>query len=132
MKQKKSRRDLEAAKCKEMVSELTMKLSFEDVVEMMPALKRYVKSLVTNKASPKETVMSISKRCSTLLQNRVPEKMEDPKSFVLSCEIGGAIFRRSLCDLGSSVNLMPYTVAKGLVLPISDPQKFSWFSQIAQ
>ncbi|KAF8050839.1 hypothetical protein N665_1866s0003 [Sinapis alba] len=97
-----------------MVSELTVKLSFEDVVEMMPALKRYVKSLVTNKASPKESVMSISKRCSTLLQNRVPEKMEDPGSFVLSCEIEGAIFRRSLCDLGSSVNLMPYTVAKRL------------------
>ncbi|KAF8107321.1 hypothetical protein N665_0123s0012 [Sinapis alba] len=102
VKQKKSRRDLEAAKCKEMVSELTVKLSFEDAVEMMPALKRYVKSLVTNKASPKESVMSISKRCSTLLKNRVPKKMEDPGSFVLSCEIEGAIFKRSLCDLGSN------------------------------
>ncbi|KAF8082322.1 hypothetical protein N665_0833s0002 [Sinapis alba] len=87
VKQKKSRKGLEAAKCKEMVNELTVKLSFEDAVEMMPALKRYVKSLVTNKASPKESVMSLSKRCSTLLQNRVPEKMEDPGSFVLSCEI---------------------------------------------
>jgi len=83
VKQRKSRRDLEAAKCKEMVSELNVKLSFEDVVEMMHALKRYVKSLVTNKASPKENVMSISKRCSTLLQNRAPEKMEDSGSFVL-------------------------------------------------
>ncbi|KAF8067455.1 hypothetical protein N665_1152s0001 [Sinapis alba] len=97
-----SRRDLEAAKCKEMVSELIVKLSFEDDVKMMPALKRYVKSCVTNKASPKESVMSISKRCSTLLQTRVPEKMEDPGSFVLSCEIGSAIFRRSLYDLGSN------------------------------
>ncbi|XP_013624890.1 PREDICTED: uncharacterized protein LOC106331090 [Brassica oleracea var. oleracea] len=116
VKQRKSRRDLEAAKCKEMVSELNVKLSFEDAVEMMPALKRYVKSLVTNKASPKENVMSISKRCSTLLQNRAPEKMEDPGSFVLSCEIEGTVFERSLCDLGSSVNLMPYTVAKRLGL----------------
>ncbi|KAF8111959.1 hypothetical protein N665_0070s0029 [Sinapis alba] len=114
VKQKKSRRDLEAAKCKEMVSELTVKLSFEDVVEMMAALKRYVKSLVTNKASPKESVMSISKRCSTLLQSIVPENMEDPGSFVLLCEIEGAIFTRDLCDLGSNVNLMPYTVAKRL------------------
>ena len=116
VKQRKSRRDLEAAKCKEMVSELNVKLSFEDAVEMMPALKRYVKSLVTNKASPKENVMSISKRCSTLLQNRAPEKMEDPGSFVLSCEIEGAVFEKSLCDLGSSVNLMPYTVAQRLGL----------------
>ncbi|KAL0681725.1 hypothetical protein Bca4012_048572 [Brassica carinata] len=99
-----------------MVSELNVKLSFEDAVENMPALKRYVKSLVTNKASPKENVMSISKRCRTLLQNRAPEKMEDPGSFVLSCEIEGAVFEKSLCDLGSSVNLMPYTVAQRLGL----------------
>ncbi|KAF8084969.1 hypothetical protein N665_0691s0008 [Sinapis alba] len=115
--------DLEEDKCKEMVSELTVKLSFEDVVEMMPALKRYMKSLVTNKASPKESVMSISKRCSTLLQNRVPEKIEDPGIFVLSCEIEGAIFRRSLCDLGSSVNLMPYTMAKRLDFTNFKPTK---------
>ncbi|KAF8087132.1 hypothetical protein N665_0598s0016 [Sinapis alba] len=122
-KQKKSRRDLEGAKCKELVGELTVKLSFEDAVEMMPALKRYVKSLMTNKASPKESVMSISKSCSTLLQNRVPEKMEDPRSFVLSCEIEGAIFRRSLCDLGSSVNLIPYTMAKRIGFANFKPTK---------
>ncbi|KAF8114871.1 hypothetical protein N665_0032s0003 [Sinapis alba] len=121
--EKKSHRDLEAAKCKKMVSELTVKLSFEDVVEMMPALKRYVKSLVTNKVSPKESVISISKRCSILLQNRVPEKMEDPGSFVLSYEIEGVIFRRSLCDLGSSVNLMSYTVAKRLGFTNFKPTK---------
>ncbi|KAF8089385.1 hypothetical protein N665_0507s0005 [Sinapis alba] len=125
VKQKKSHRDLEAAKCKEMVSELTVKLSFEDAVEMMPALKRYVKSLVTNKISPKESVMFISKRCNTLLQNRVPEKMKDSGSFVLSCEIGGAIFKRSLYDLGSSVNLMPYTVAKRLGFTNFKPQRSS-------
>ncbi|KAF8100663.1 hypothetical protein N665_0218s0001 [Sinapis alba] len=106
-----------------MVSELTVKLSFEDVVEMMSAPKRYVKSLVTNKASSKENVRSISKKYSTLLQNRVPEKMEDPGSFVLSYEIEGAIFRRSLCDLGSNVNLMPYTVAKRLGLTNFRPIK---------
>ncbi|KAF8091726.1 hypothetical protein N665_0437s0014 [Sinapis alba] len=115
VRQKNSRKDLEATKCKEMMSELIVKLSFEYDVEMMHALKKYVKSFVTNKTtSPKEIVLTISKRHSTLLANKVPEKMEDPQSFVLSFEIEGAIFRRSLCDLGSSVNLLPYTMAKRL------------------
>ncbi|KAF3485172.1 hypothetical protein F2Q69_00052618 [Brassica cretica] len=59
VKQGKSRRDLEAAKCKEMVSELNVKLSFEDAVEMMPALKRYVKSL-------DRTIFKLKDKCKEL------------------------------------------------------------------
>ncbi|CAA7054032.1 unnamed protein product [Microthlaspi erraticum] len=67
--------------------------------------------------------MLITEDCSLALQNKTPEKLDDPGSFVLSCQIGGTIFKRCLCDLGSSVNLMPYTVAKRLGITSFRPTK---------
>ncbi|KAF8104118.1 hypothetical protein N665_0178s0004 [Sinapis alba] len=45
------------------------------------------------------------------------------KELCIACEIEGAIFRRSLCDLGSSVNLMPYIVAKRIDFTNFKPTK---------
>ncbi|CAA7020044.1 unnamed protein product [Microthlaspi erraticum] len=59
------------------------------------------------------------------LSNRMPEKLNDPGSFVLSCKIGSTHFHRALCDLGSSVNLMPYSVAKLLGITDFKPTKIS-------
>ncbi|XP_024016274.1 uncharacterized protein LOC112089752 [Eutrema salsugineum] len=111
---KKSRKDLEEAKCREMLKDLTVKLPLADAVQMIPALKRYMKGLVSGKAVEEESVMMVSKECSAVLQNKVLKKRSDPGRFVLSVRIGNVLFARSLCDLGSSVNLMPYSVAKRL------------------
>ncbi|CAA7051400.1 unnamed protein product [Microthlaspi erraticum] len=48
---KKSRKDLEDAKCKEMLKDLTVKLPLSDAVQMIPALKKYMKELISGKSS---------------------------------------------------------------------------------
>ena len=58
--------------------------------------------------------MLVSKECSAVLQNKPIKKLGDPGRFVLSVQIGKTVFACSLCDLGSSVNLMLYFVAKRL------------------
>ena len=58
--------------------------------------------------------MIVSKECSAVHQNRSIKKLGDPGKFVLSIQIGMSVFSCSLVDLGSSVNLMPYSVAKCL------------------
>ncbi|XP_024015926.1 uncharacterized protein LOC112089182 [Eutrema salsugineum] len=68
--QKKSRKDLEDAKCREMLKDLTVKLPLADAVKMIPALKRYMKGLVSGKAVEEESVMMVSKECSAVLQKR--------------------------------------------------------------
>ncbi|XP_070018324.1 uncharacterized protein [Nicotiana sylvestris] len=41
-------------------------------------------------------------------------KLEDPSAFTILCTIGSADFAKVLCDLGASINLMPYFVFKTL------------------
>uniref|UniRef100_A0A1J3KBK3 Transposon Ty3-I Gag-Pol polyprotein n=1 Tax=Noccaea caerulescens TaxID=107243 RepID=A0A1J3KBK3_NOCCA len=82
-----------------------------------------MKAILTSNVSLEEGAMMITKECSAILQNRMPEKLDDPGSFVLACEIGGTLFDRALCDLGSSVNLMPYSVARLLGITNFKPTK---------
>ncbi|VVA94683.1 unnamed protein product [Arabis nemorensis] len=51
---KKSRKDLEDAKCKEMLDGLTVKLNLVDAIQMILSMKRYVKGLVTSKVSTED------------------------------------------------------------------------------
>ncbi|CAA7018903.1 unnamed protein product [Microthlaspi erraticum] len=48
---KKSRKDLEDAKCKEMLKDLTVKLPLSDAVQMIPSLKKYMKELISGKVA---------------------------------------------------------------------------------
>lgn len=57
------------------------------------------------------SVMMISEEVSAMIKGETPTKRPDPGSFVLDCKIENTRFPRSLCDLSSSVNLMPYSVA---------------------
>ncbi|XP_070057861.1 uncharacterized protein [Nicotiana tomentosiformis] len=40
--------------------------------------------------------------------------LEDPGAFTIPCTIDNADFAKALCDLGASINLMPYSVFKTL------------------
>ncbi|KAA3470053.1 Retrovirus-related Pol polyprotein from transposon opus [Gossypium australe] len=41
-------------------------------------------------------------------------KMKDPRSFTILCNIGDSFYGRALCDLESSINLMPMSVFRQL------------------
>jgi hypothetical protein len=57
------------------------------------------------------------------LEPTLPPKKKDPGS-VLVCQIGEKI-DKALCDIGSSVNVMPLSLAKGFKLkePTAGPEK---------
>nr|XP_028962161.1 uncharacterized protein LOC114826255 [Malus domestica] len=62
-----------------------------------------------------ETV-ALSEEVSAVLQRKLPPKLKDAGSFTIPCVIGGKKFRRALCDLGASINMMPYSVYESLNL----------------
>ena len=43
-------------------------------------------------------------------------KMQDPGSFTIPCTIGNVEFKKALCDLGASINLMLLSIVKRLSL----------------
>ncbi|XP_016178501.1 uncharacterized protein LOC107620931 [Arachis ipaensis] len=62
----------------------------------------------------KEEPPVFTQECSVLVQKKLPQKKPDPESFLISCTIGTITFEKDLCNLGSSINLMPLSVMRRL------------------
>jgi len=73
--------------------------------------------------------MSLGEECSVVVLNQLPTKLKDPGSFSIPCIIGNVSIDRVLCDLGSSVSLMPYSMFKRLGLGKLSPTRI--FLQLA-
>src|SRR5881628_1414988 len=52
----------------------------------------------------------LTEESSAILQKKLPPKIDDPGSFTIPCKIGNVTFENALCDLGASVNIIPYTL----------------------
>nr|XP_009765292.1 PREDICTED: uncharacterized protein LOC104216855 [Nicotiana sylvestris] len=50
----------------------------------------------------------------SVIGHSMAPKLEYPSAFTIPCTIGSADFTKALCDLGASINLMPYSVFKTL------------------
>ncbi|XP_010246522.1 PREDICTED: uncharacterized protein LOC104589783, partial [Nelumbo nucifera] len=55
-------------------------------------------------------MVKLNEECSAIHQNKLPPKPKDPGSFSIPCTIGDIEFEKALCDLGASINLMPYSI----------------------
>ena len=78
-----------------------------------------------NFPATERSVMMVSEEVSAIIQGETPIKRPDLGSFVLDCNIQNKSFPRSLCDLGSSVNLMPHSVAISLGFDKFKPTKIT-------
>ncbi|CAN6539957.1 unnamed protein product [Malus baccata var. baccata] len=88
-----------------------------DAIKQVPKYEKFLQELSTNKRrfNDKKTV-ALSEEVSAVLQKKLPPKLKDADSFTIPCVIGGKEFGRALCDLGASINLMPYSVYESLNL----------------
>ncbi|GJV70644.1 hypothetical protein Tco_1490639 [Tanacetum coccineum] len=76
---------------------------------------KQMKDLVENKPrTDEEKEIKMNLRCSTLLQNQLPPKEQDPGGFILPCSIGKLDFKNALADLGANINIMPFFMYKRL------------------
>ena len=69
--------------------------------------------------------VNLTENCSAIIQRKLPEKFKDLGSFTIPCIIGEHTFSKALCDLGASINLMPFSVAKKLNLGEITPTALS-------
>ncbi|XP_010451651.1 PREDICTED: uncharacterized protein LOC104733801 [Camelina sativa] len=86
----------EYEKLKLVVGELQVRLPFIEAVRMVPALKKYMKEILTDKLSLEKGVMYLTQECSSMFQNRMHEKCGDPGPFTLPCTIGDLKFSKCL------------------------------------
>ncbi|XP_070047042.1 uncharacterized protein [Nicotiana tomentosiformis] len=100
----------------------------EEALEKMPWYTKFMKVLVTNKRSMNCETIKMTHQVSAIVHSMAP-KLEYPDAFTIPSTIGIANFAKALCDLGESINLMPYSVFK--TLGIGKPRPTSMILQMA-
>ncbi|XP_073139087.1 uncharacterized protein [Henckelia pumila] len=114
---KKAKLDSQFAKFLEVFKKLNINIPFVDALMQMPSYAKFLKEILSNKKKLEEHEMtSLTENCSALVQNKIPPKQKDPGSFSIPCVINDVQFHKDLCDLGASINLMPYYVFRKLSL----------------
>ncbi|KAL4284618.1 hypothetical protein GQ457_16G017710 [Hibiscus cannabinus] len=111
---KKHKEDLQFQKFVSMLDQFHINIPFLEAIEQVPSYAKFLKDIVTKKrrADSYERVVVASEYCAGRVE--IPIKKKDPGSFIIPCSIGNNFVDNALCDLGSSVNLMPKAVFKKL------------------
>ena len=84
---------------------VTITIPLVDAIQYIPSYAKFLKGLCTPTRKPKSIHMS--ETIISIMMSTLPCKRCDPGAPMISCEIGGRTFTRSLLDTGASVNILP-------------------------
>ncbi|GJV26819.1 reverse transcriptase domain-containing protein [Tanacetum coccineum] len=105
---------------------LHFNLSFADALLHMPKFASTFKSLLSNKEKLFELANTpLNKNCSVVLLKKLPKKLGDLGKFLIPCDFMELDECLALADLGASINLMPLSVWKKLLLPELTPTRMT-------
>ncbi|XP_073139081.1 uncharacterized protein [Henckelia pumila] len=110
----------------EIFKKLHVNIPFADALAQMPSYAKFLKKILANKRKLTNlNTVTLNEECSAVLLNKLPPKLQDPESFSIPCAIGSMPFDKALCDLGASINLMSYSLAKKLGIGVMEPTTMS-------
>ncbi|XP_073137045.1 uncharacterized protein [Henckelia pumila] len=85
---KKAKQDSQFSKFLEVFKKLNINIPFVDALMQMPRYAKFLKEILSNKRKLEEHAMiSLTENCSALVQNKIPPKQKDPRSFSIPCVI---------------------------------------------
>ncbi|XP_075521398.1 uncharacterized protein LOC142554621 [Primulina tabacum] len=114
---KKKGLDDQFAKFLEILKKIHINIPFAGALEQMPNYAKFIKDVMSKKRKLQEfETVKLTEECSAIIQRKLPQKLKDPWSFTIPCVIGGSRINRALCDLGASINLMPFSIYRTLEL----------------
>nr|GEW96348.1 reverse transcriptase domain-containing protein [Tanacetum cinerariifolium] len=97
-----------------------------DVLAGKQNYRKFLKELVSNKHKLEQILVAfLSDESFAKIQNKVPPNLRDPVSFLIPSNFSKTFSCNALADLGSSINLMPYSLYVKLSLETLKPTKMS-------
>ena len=101
----------------EVLRQVKVNIPLLDMIKQVPTYAKFLKDLCTNKRGLGiEKKSFLTEQVRAIIQNKTLVKYKDPGSPTIFVNIGGTCIDKALLDLGSSVNLLPYSVYKQLRL----------------
>nr|GEX71008.1 reverse transcriptase domain-containing protein [Tanacetum cinerariifolium] len=117
-KQKQQEKDeVQIHKFWQMFKQLHINITLADALILIPKYQKMLKALLSNKEKLLELANTpLNENCSAVILNKLPEKLGDPKKFVIPCGFS-ELKCKALADLGATINLMSLSIWKKLGLP---------------
>ncbi|GJT41802.1 reverse transcriptase domain-containing protein [Tanacetum coccineum] len=106
-----------------MFKKLHFNISFIEALALMPKYHKMLKGLLSDVLGLANT--SLTENCLADLLKKLPEKLKDPRKFLIPCDFPELEKCMALADLGVSINLMPLSVWKKLMLPEHVPTRMT-------
>ncbi|GKB26394.1 reverse transcriptase domain-containing protein, partial [Tanacetum coccineum] len=123
---RKEKMEAQYGKFLDMIRAVRINVPLIDVLARMPNYRKFLKELISNKHKIEQiSATFLSDESSAMIQNKVPPKLRDPRSFLIPCDFNKTISCNALADLGASINLMPYSLYAKLSLETLKPTKMS-------
>ncbi|GJZ13574.1 reverse transcriptase domain-containing protein [Tanacetum coccineum] len=71
-----------------MFKQLRLEIGLKDALVEMPKFNKWLSSLLRNKEKLEEiAITTVNVKCSAIIMNKVPEKLEDPGKFLIPCAL---------------------------------------------
>ncbi|GKA56157.1 hypothetical protein Tco_0755229 [Tanacetum coccineum] len=114
------------AKFINLIKEVRINVPLIDVLAGMPNYGKFLKDLMSNKSKMEQIVAAfLNEECSAIVQNKLLPKLGDPRSFLIPCTLVGSVEYPALADLGTSINLMAYSLYASLSENTLKPTRMS-------
>ena len=93
----------------EAFKKVTITIPLIDVIKHIPFYAKFLKGICTPHRNPRR--IQLSEMVSSIMMNSLPIKKRDPGAPMITSEIGGMSFTRSLLDTGASINILPKDIS---------------------
>jgi len=108
----------------EVFKQVKINIPLLDAIKQIPSYAKFLKDLCTVKRKLfVQKKAFLTEQVSSIIQQKIPFKHKDPGSPTIPCIIGDSKIDKTLIDLGSGVNLLPYSVYEQLGLGELKPTK---------
>ncbi|GJV50958.1 reverse transcriptase domain-containing protein [Tanacetum coccineum] len=109
-----------------MFKQLHLEIGLKDALVEMPKFNKWLSGLLRNKEKLGEiAITTVNAKCSAIILNRVLEKLEDTRKFLILCALQELNRTSALADSGASINLLPHSIYKKLGLESLTPTQMT-------
>ncbi|GJS79195.1 reverse transcriptase domain-containing protein [Tanacetum coccineum] len=123
---RKEKMEAQYGKFLDMIRAMRINIPLVDVLAGMPNYGKFLKELISNKHKIEQIYAAfIGDEISAMIQNKVPPKLGDLRSFLIPCNFNKTFSCNALADLGARISLMPYSLYAKLSLETLKPTKIS-------
>ncbi|GKE19899.1 reverse transcriptase domain-containing protein [Tanacetum coccineum] len=123
---RKEKMEAQYGKFLDMIRVVRINIPFINVLAGIPNYGKFLKELISNKHKIEQIYSAfLSNESLGMIQNKVPPKLGDPRSFLIPCNFNKTFSCNALSDLGARINLIPYSLYAKLSLETLKPTKMS-------